>query len=339
MKNTDARIFALASNTESQQVEPVEQGQEGEGESLKDNAMKFEKRLANVAHFYKKYNLQLKEEASNAEVSPRTIRRLIEYIKEECKTFLRCSCLLFHFLTDVEFPNQFCDPNGDTFEIMCKYLGLNPEIEYYFDTTDDCQEGTSNLYAMELFSTHPDILNYNPITKTKLDGEQFRIIPCVQPIRQLIKLPDDYSDLINDVSDYTCPNNDKEESRNPTMCLICGCVLCGQSYCCQPSLDKTTVGACTYHAHHCGADIGIFLRIRECQVIYLGLNKGCSIPPPYLDEYGETDPGLRRGNPLRLCHERYRKIHLTWLGHGLHEVIAHLNESTNSVIATVWQHM
>ena len=31
------------------------------------------------------------------------------------------------------------------------------------------------------------------------------------------------------------------------------------------------------------------------------------MPPPYLDQYGETDQGLKRGNPLTLCPERYSK--------------------------------
>lgn len=35
-------------------------------------------------------------------------------------------------------------------------------------------------------------------------------------------------------------------------------------------------------------------RVRECQVLFLaGKTKGCFYPPPYLDDYGETDQGLR----------------------------------------------
>ena len=28
---------------------------------------------------------------------------------------------------------------------------------------------------------------------------------------------------------------------------------------------------------------------------------GCFYSPPYVDDYGETDEGLRRGNPLFFC--------------------------------------
>lgn len=36
------------------------------------------------------------------------------------------------------------------------------------------------------------------------------------------------------------------------------------------------------------------LRIRECKVVLIeGKTRGCLYPAPYLDEYGETDPGLK----------------------------------------------
>jgi hypothetical protein len=51
-----------------------------------------------------------------------------------------------------------------------------------------------------------------------------------------------------------------DDSRAPSMCLVCGEVVCSQSYCCQAELDGEAVGACTAHAHTCGARVGIFLR-------------------------------------------------------------------------------
>lgn len=37
-----------------------------------------------------------------------------------------------------------------------------------------------------------------------------------------------------------------------------------------------------------------FYRVRECQILLLfGKTKGCFFPSPYLDDYGETDQGLR----------------------------------------------
>jgi hypothetical protein len=54
-------------------------------------------------------------------------------------------------------------------------------------------------------------------------------------------------------------------------------------------------------------------RVRECKVVMLSCkNRGCFVSPPYLDQYGETDQGLRRGNPLHLSHERYAGANSTF---------------------------
>ena len=133
-----------------------------------------------------------------------------------------------------------------------------------------------------------------------------------------------------------------DDSRVPAMCLVCGAIICSQCFTkCQTTLkDGTTVGACTAHTEVCGAgSAGIFLRIRECKVVLLsGRNKGCLIPPPYLDEYGETDIGLKRGNPLRLCPEKYRKIYKMWLNHSIPEEISH-NLESNQLYNPQWHHL
>lgn len=260
---------------------------------------------------------------------------LLTHIKAEMREFLRCSCLFFYFVTDVELPDALSSSDdSDTFEDMCQYLGLNVDLHSYFDETQPY------LKIMELFATHPDLEDIDLISRNKKrnNNHPLNIIPCNRAVPQLIPLPEDYSDLINSVSDFSCPNDEREELKTPTMCLICGEILCGQSYCCQPELDERPVGTCTYHTFQCSAEVGIFLRIRDCQVVYLSRNKGCFVYPPYLDEYGETDMGLRRGNPLRLCPARYSKIHLAWLDHGLLEEIARSTDATSST-GTQWHLM
>ncbi|XP_067640703.1 E3 ubiquitin-protein ligase UBR1 [Eurosta solidaginis] len=260
------------------------------------------------------------------------IAAIYEHIKKEMRQYLRCCCIFFQFITDVEFPDELSYEASDTYENMCKYLGLETSLETYFDS--------AGCYAsiLETFASHRDILYSELALKKKHCGKQLEVVPCTLEVPRLVDLPEDYSDLINSVADFICPNNEREEMKTPSLCLICGKIICGQSFCCQPDLDGRSVGACTYHAYYCSAETGIFLRIRDCQIVFLGRNKGCFVLPPYLDEYGETDQGLRRGNPLRLCRERYNKIQLIWLGHGLHEEIARLNDNT-SVIATQWHHM
>ncbi|KAJ4923804.1 hypothetical protein JOQ06_028059 [Pogonophryne albipinna] len=157
---------------------------------------------------------------------------------------------------------------------------------------------------------------------------------------RLIELPEDYSTLINQASSFLCPRSGGDKSRAPTLCLVCGCMLCSQSYCCQTEVGGEDVGACTAHTFTCGAGLGLFLRVRESQVLFVaGKTKGCFYPPPYLDDYGETDQGLKRGNPLHLCAERYRKIEHLWRQHGVAEVIGHAQEANQTLVAIDWQHL
>ncbi|TDG39200.1 hypothetical protein AWZ03_014378 [Drosophila navojoa] len=324
----------------------------------------------NMASFYMKYNMayrvnqlmkneQLSEDFEEMEVglgeegveSPdctaEHLARLLTYVKRQMSSFLRSACLFYRYITDVEYPDCFPTSQPDRFGLMCQYLGMDAELGVYFDM--------ESAYAtlMQTFASHPHIKSEvgrrlaakraPPSTSVSYvlppeDPDAIDLLPCLRPLPELMELYDDYSDLINSVSDIYCPNNEREEMKTPTMCLICGAILCGQSFCCQPELGEKQVGACTHHAHECGAEVGIFLRIRDCQVVYLGRGKGCFVQPPYLDEYGETDQGLRRGNPLRLCKAAYDRIFLQWLGHNLHEEIARLNENAN-VAVTQWHHM
>lgn len=248
------------------------------------------------------------------------------HIQEASAPFLRCCVLFYRYITDIPAPNEFNEPGGDTFSAMCKYLGVPDKCNMLFD-------GAEVIQLVKRWCKHEGVqaVAKNPsLCKT--------VEPL--PVNHLVELPSDYSELINAVSLFTCPNSVKEDSRNPTMCLVCGEMLCSQSYCCQIELNKTMVGACTYHAHQCGAGIGVFLRVRECEILFLASPmRGCFVIPPYLDDYGETDQGLRRGNPLRLCPERYRRLQALWLGHCIHEEIARAIETSSNITSTQWQHL
>ncbi|XP_055680876.1 E3 ubiquitin-protein ligase UBR1 [Lutzomyia longipalpis] len=276
--------------------------------------------LVTMLAFFRLHNIYVGSTARRI-ITP---SQLIEEIKEKSSTFLRSATLLFHFITGIEMPQELEELGGDTFELMCEYLGLDANIESYFV----CKK---SLEMMTRASLHPTI---EAMRKGEMEKKS---TPTYLPVKELVALPEDYSDLINSVSLFTCPNNSRDDTRNPTMCLVCGEVLCSQTYCCQSEINRMTVGACTYHAHVCGAGIVPLLRIRECEVMLLSVSKGCFISPPYLDEYGEYDAGLRRGNPLHLCRERYEKLRIMWLSHGFYEEIARTMEITNTMPPTQWE--
>lgn len=258
-------------------------------------------------------------------------KRLVEALKEQSKTFLRCSSILFHFITEMPLPEEMSYLGGDSFDVMADYLNVNNNVLSYFSET-------SLLNFMLQCAQHKAVESYR--NKQKAGDQHLNpIVPATASVRQLVSLPDDYSDLMNSVSLFTCRNNEREDSRNPTMCLVCGEVLCSQTYCCQRELNKTPVGACNFHTEVCGAGAGIYLRIRDAEVLLLGQNTGCFLSAPYLDDYGETDQGLRRGNPLHLCRESYKKLQLLWLGHGIHEDIARKTEAQSHIFQIQWNHL
>ena len=62
---------------------------------------------------------------------------------------------------------------------------------------------------------------------------------------------------------------------------------------------------------------------------------------PYIDQYGETDDQLRRGNPLKLCPDKYRKIYKWWLKHSIPNTISHTLEARpyDGQMNTPWDHL
>lgn len=241
--------------------------------------------------------------------------------------FLKCSALFFHYLNGVPAPPDLQVSGTSHFEHLCNYLSLPTNLIRLFQENSDIVNSLIESWCQ------------NSEVKRYLNGER-GAISYPRGANKLIDLPEDYSSLINQASNFSCPKSGGDKSRAPTLCLVCGSLLCSQSYCCQAELEGEDVGACTAHTYSCGSGAGIFLRVRECQVLFLaGKTKGCFYSPPYLDDYGETDQGLRRGNPLHLCQERFRKIQKLWQQHSITEEIGHAQEANQTLVGIDWQHL
>lgn len=296
-----------------------------------------------IVAFYRKHNFFATEATKNGI----TRSRLIKAIRSGSEIFLRRSTLLFYYMTDIEMPDEMEQRDGSTFEVMCAYLGLSSDLDSYFEPKSEllavmqsmAERKFNDRFRQRSSSSCDSTTGETSPSAVARAALRSVMVPCITPISSFVRLPDDYSDLINSVCQFTCPNNSNDDTRNPTMCLVCGEILCSMTYCCQTSVDDSMVGACTAHTMTCGAGTGVFLRIRECEMLLLGYNKGCFMAAPYLDEYGESDQGLRRGNALRLCRDRLHKLHLMWLTHCMHENIARLTETSNSMTMPQWHRM
>lgn len=282
-----------------------------------------------------------------------SVEALRKTVKEGTTPFLRCAATFFHYVTDVIAPPDLLDGafSGDIYEVLCQYLSLPTTIGEFLQSSLLRQLALSwARHARVHYLVNEDLKEQTlmPVDETEWsspDNKKIQktnlVIKHPVPVNQLIQLPDDYSELINNVSMFTCPNSEGDDCRSPTMCLVCGAILCSQSYCCQIELDgHNMVGACTNHTISCGAGTGVFLRVRDCKVLLLtSLTKGCFVPPPYVDDYGETDQGLQRGNPLHLCQDRYKDLHRMWLSHSIPEQIAHALELSATMSGNNWQLM
>ena len=105
--------------------------------------------------------------------------------------------------------------------------------------------------------------------------------------------------------------------------------------------DGIQIGGLTQHSQICGGGFGVALWILESYVVLLNATelhhvRGCTVTPPYMDEYGEPDPGLRRGNPLKLNLESYKELQKCWINHQLPERICKEMEHNMRLLPIHW---
>eukprot|EP00794_Sanderia_malayensis_P020331 gene20331-22331_t len=266
------------------------------------------------------------------------------YVISQCLPFLRCSALFYHFLTDISPPSLLVFESdslsqADSHEhsqsavevaAICNYLSLPTNVVGILPFANDNDESIEVSKAIiERWFTNESIEEF-------LKSPRYEQLIMPLSSVSLIPLPKEYSQLITRSSGFKCPMTG-DISQNPTMCLVCGEMLCSQSYCCQALVDEWQIGSCTAHAAKCNETVGIFLRIRDCQLLLLyNKTKGCFKQSPYLDEYGEADYKLRRGNPLYLSETRYNNLQMLWLSHLIPEEIARQVEQTKAFLAYEW---
>ncbi|XP_066862330.1 E3 ubiquitin-protein ligase UBR2 isoform X7 [Kogia breviceps] len=195
---------------------------------------------------------------------------LLRNVRAGIMPFLRCSALFFHYLNGVPSPPEIQASGTSHFEHLCNYLSLPNNFICLFQENKEIMKVLIESWC------------HNIEVKRYLEGER-DAISYPRESNKLIDLPEDYSSLINQASNFS---------------------------------------------------------VRECQVLFLaGKTKGCFYSPPYLDDYGETDQGLRRGNPLHLCRERFKKIQKLWHQHSITEEIGHAQEANQTLVGIDWQHL
>lgn len=135
--------------------------------------------------------------------------------------FLRPMAILYNAITLVPPPESLKDPSIENiFVPLCRYLGLPTTILELI-----AGQEVEHLFQMyELLYSNPDIQN------KKLRWSQHTIhIELPQfplKLNMLIELPNDFSQLINMAVNFHCPQMQEMTTTIPTLCLLCGEMLC-----------------------------------------------------------------------------------------------------------------
>ncbi|KAL7268027.1 E3 ubiquitin-protein ligase ubr1 [Rhizina undulata] len=232
--------------------------------------------------------------------------------------FLRKCVILLHTRYGVIFPNTgYVSMEESEQDRICSALRL-PKLDEIFES---CVEKGSFLGKMiEGWCSHI-IIQKNMwgtlINKTKLPEPKVSL--SHPAIFELVGLPLHFDTLVEEAMKRKCPNTGKDLVE-PSVCLFCGEIFCSQAFCCQ---DEAGLGGCNKHMKKCAVNVGIFINIRKCCVLFLHHGHGSFAVAPYLDRHGETDWGLRRNRRLFLNQRRYDALLRTvWLQHGIPSVIS-----------------
>ena len=161
-------------------------------------------------------------------------------VMEQSIGFLRCCALFYHYLSGVSAPIDLTRPLPADQEFMrlTKYLDLPNSPEQLLDSR-------YSLILVKKWVTHPTV----PAILSH-EGPSLKFHTTVP---KLINLPQEYSDIFKRIHALSCPYSKRGNNSNPSLCLVCGMVVCSQSKCCQSELDGVTVGAAMAHSYKCSA--------------------------------------------------------------------------------------
>ncbi|KAL8950451.1 MAG: hypothetical protein Q9222_003519 [Ikaeria aurantiellina] len=233
--------------------------------------------------------------------------------------FLRKATILLHVRYGLDIPNiGITDLEGPELERLTKTLRL-PTLTEMFSSAATFPASDSSKMVNGWIEHWRWSQTQNSLRQPAQDG--LRLNHPV--IFELIGLPKAYDTLTTETIKRRCPTTGKELS-DPVLCLFCGAIFCSQANCCL----KDKVGGCNQHIRSCGRNIGLFINIRKCNVLFLHDRNGSWHNAPYLDQYGEVDPSLKHSRQLFLNQRRYDMLlRNMWLAHGIPTTISRKLES------------
>ncbi|GAB7347546.1 hypothetical protein MBLNU459_g4437t1 [Dothideomycetes sp. NU459] len=211
-------------------------------------------------------------------------------------TFLRKAVILMHARFGVDFSAAGpMDPDLPELDRLAQLLRLPKPAAVFQMLSEDSSAGEK---LRRLSVKWVQSATAKTLFKTLRSDAQALSHPA---IFELVGLPKHYDTLTEEAIKRRCPTTGKEVS--------------------DPADGNK--GGCYQHREKCGGNIGIFISIRKCMVLFLHNGHGSWYHAPYLDRHGEVDPTLRRHHQLFLNQRRYDKLlRDAWLSHGIPSVIS-----------------
>ncbi|KAI9304397.1 hypothetical protein BJ944DRAFT_86273 [Cunninghamella echinulata] len=171
-------------------------------------------------------------------------------------------------------------------------------------------------------------LTLSPSNNDNILSEYTKLMPLKLNLPtpfSLISLPYRMEQLIDESSRRVCRKCNSVPD-DPALCLMCGTIVCARRYCCTEN-DR---GECNNHMRTCGGEIGIYMVIKQCFILFLHDTGGTIMSAPYLDAHGEVDIFLKRGAPQYLYTKRYEQIRQMWLSHSIPAFVRRRMEVSNN---------
>jgi E3 ubiquitin-protein ligase UBR1 len=279
-----------------------------------DNILFFVTRVVSVANLHQHPDSTAADEVEfqlpTGFNDPAFLHFIYTMISTYALTFLRKAAILMHVRYGIEFPYVPYE-NVDQPEIdRLSYLLKLPTLDSIFSTFKSS------------YATRAVVGGWIRHWVWAREGKR-PLQPALRlshpAIFELVGLPKNYDTLTDEAIRRKCPTTGKDLT-DPCVCLFCGELFCSQGVCCMKDKNK---GGCFQHQEKCGGNIGLYINIRKCMVLFLNQQNGTWAVAPYLDKHGEVDPTLRRHHQLFLNQKRYDiLLRLVWLGHGIPSTIA-----------------
>lgn len=149
--------------------------------------------------------------------------------------------------------------------------------------------------------------------KSTIVARKLVLVNSVWSQPQLLRLPKNYDAIFQFYHKRTCTMC-KNVPKDPTICLLCGVMVCLRETCCRSSVGDSTHEA-VRHSIDCGAGTVPFLAVNSATIVVIRGKRACIWGSIYLDAFGEEDRELKRGKPLFLNVDRYQLLESQWLSH------------------------